>query len=62
MKTLQVTEWTRLILLVLDSKGHNSRVPGWIGLVVELGKDIIPTNIITKTDEYPIETDFESGQ
>jgi len=31
-------------------KGHNSGVPGGIWQVIELGRDIMPTNIITKFD------------
>jgi len=32
-------------------KGHNSGVPGGIWQVVELGRDIMPTNIFTKFDK-----------
>jgi len=32
-------------------KGHNSGVPGGIWQVIELGRDIMPTNIITKFDK-----------
>jgi len=32
-------------------KGHNSGVPGGIWQVIELGRDIMPTNIFTKFDK-----------
>ena len=32
--------------------GHNSGVPGGIWQVIELGQDIMPTNILTKFDKH----------
>jgi len=32
-------------------KGHNSGVPRGIWLVIELGRDFIPTNMFTKFDQ-----------
>jgi len=37
-------------------KGHNSGVPGGILQVIELGRDIMPTNIFTKFDKDWIKT------
>jgi len=37
-------------------KGHNSGVPGGIWLVIELGRDIIPTNIFIKFDKDLMKT------
>ena len=37
-------------------KGHNSGVPRKIWLVLELGRDIIPTNICTKFDKDRMKT------
>ena len=37
-------------------KGHNSGVPGRIWQVIELGQDIMPTNIFTKFDKDRIKT------
>jgi len=37
-------------------KGHNLRVPGGIWQVIELGRDIIPTNIFTKFGKDRVKT------
>jgi len=37
-------------------KGHNSGVPRGIWQVIELGRDIIPTNIFTKFDKDRMKT------
>jgi len=37
-------------------KGHNSGVHGGIWLVIELGQDIMPTNIFTKFDKDRMKT------
>jgi len=37
-------------------KGHNSGVPLGIWLVIELGRDIMPTNIFTKFDKDRMKT------
>jgi len=42
--------------VVAQFKGHNSGVPGGIGQVIELGQDIMPTNIFTKFDKDRIKT------
>lgn len=44
----QLSERTRLILSILLFKGHAPEVSGSILLVIEYGRDIITTNIITK--------------
>ena len=37
-------------------KGHNSGVPRGIWLVIELGRDVMPTNIFTKFDKDRMKT------
>ena len=37
-------------------KSHNSGVPGGIWQVIELGRDIMPTNIFTKFDKDRMKT------
>jgi len=38
-------------------------VPGWIWQVIELGQDIMPTNIFTKFDKDQLKIlDIESGK
>jgi len=37
-------------------EGHNSGVPGGIWQVIELGQDIMPTNIFTKFDKDRLKT------
>jgi len=38
------------------NKGHNSKVLHAIWLVIRLGRDILPTNIFTKFDDYTMKT------
>ena len=37
-------------------KGHNSKVLHGIWLVIELARDILPTNMFTKFDDYTMKT------
>ena len=55
MKTIQVREWTRLIMPIFD-KGHYPEVPGAMWLVIEPGQDIMATNIMMKSGEDPMKT------
>ena len=54
LKNIQVTKWTRFILANLS----NSRAitPKCFWLVIKLGRDILPTNIFTKFDDYTMKT------
>ena len=37
-------------------KGHNSKVLHGVWLVIELGRDVLPTNIYTEFDDYTMKT------
>ena len=57
MKNIQVTEKTKFILPILaNSRAITPKVLHGIWLVIELGGDILPTNIFTKFAEYTMKT------
>ena len=54
LKNIQVTEQTRLILA--NSRAITPKCFMGSGVVIELGRDILPTNIFTKFDDYTMKT------
>ena len=56
-KNIQVTEKTKFILPILaNSMAITPKVLHGIWLVIDLGGDILPTNIFTKFAEYTMKT------
>jgi len=45
-----------LIWAISANKGHNSKVLYGIWLVIKLGRDILPSNIFTKFNDYTMKT------
>jgi len=61
LKNIQVTKQTRFILAILANSRAITPKCLWIWLVIELGQDILPTNIFTKFDDYTMKTKLLSG-
>jgi len=57
LKNIQVTEQTLFILANLaNSRTITHKVLYRIWLVIDLSRDILPTNIFTKFDDYTMKT------
>ena len=57
LQNIQVTEQTRFILALLaNSRAITPKCFMGSGVVIELGRDILPTNIFTKFDDYTMKT------